>query len=196
MSVPSRGLGKGLEALFKNNESALDQPQPQSSDVGNVPIDSLVPNPRQPRKFFAPDTLEELVASIRSQGIVQPLLVRPTDDARYEIVAGERRWRAAKQAGLTDIPVLVRRLSDKEVMAAALVENLQRDDLTPLEEARALAALRSHFGLSQDELASTLGKSRPAIANSLRLLNLNSDAQDALEKGLISAGHARAALSL
>ena len=195
MSVSSRGLGKGLEALFKNNESAPDQLQNQK-DVGSVPLESLVPNPKQPRKYFAPDTLEELAASIRSQGVVQPLLVRPADDGRYGIIAGERRWRAAKLAGLTDIPVLVRQLSDQAIMAAALVENLQRDDLTPLEEARALAALRSQFGLSQDELANTLGKSRPAIANALRLLNLDAEAQDALEKGHISAGHARAVLSL
>jgi ParB family chromosome partitioning protein len=161
-----------------------------------VPLESLVSNPRQPRKYFAPDALEELAVSIRSQGIVQPLLVRPTDNERYEIVAGERRWRAAKLAGLTEIPVFVRRVSDMEVMAAALIENLQREDLNPLEEARALATLRMQFGLSQDDLANTLGKSRPAIANALRLLNLNADAQDALEKGHISAGHARAVLSL
>jgi ParB family chromosome partitioning protein len=141
--------------------------------------------------------LEELAASIRRQGIVQPLLVRPADDgATYEMVAGERRRRAAKLAGLTEIPVLVRKLSDMEVMAAALIENLQREDLNPLEEARALASLRTEFGLSQDELANTLGKSRSAIANALRLLNLNPAAQDALEKGHISAGHARAILSL
>jgi ParB family chromosome partitioning protein len=133
---------------------------------------------------------------MRSQGIVQPLLVRPVAQDRYEIVAGERRWRAAKLAGLVEIPVLVRELSDMEVMAAALIENLQREDLNPLESARAMASLRAQFGLSQDALATTLGKSRPAIANALRLLNLNSEAQDALEKGHISAGHARAVLSL
>jgi ParB family chromosome partitioning protein len=194
MSATSRGLGKGLDALFRNNETTLLQRQ---NDVSSVPLEALAPNPKQPRKYFAPDTLEELAASIRSQGIVQPLLVRPTDeDGRYEIVAGERRWRAAKLAGLQEIPVLVRQLSDMEVMAAALIENLQREDLNPLEEARAMATLRTQFGLSQDELATTLGKSRPAIANALRLLNLNFEAQDALEKGHISAGHARAVLSL
>jgi len=161
-----------------------------------VSLESLVSNPKQPRKYFAPDALEELAASIRSQGIVQPLLVRQTTEGRYEIVAGERRWRAAKLAGLTEIPVLVRQLSDMEVMAAALIENLQREDLNPLEAARAMASLRAQFGLSQDALATTLGKSRPAIANALRLLNLNSEAQQALEKGHISAGHARAVLSL
>ena len=196
MSGTSRGLGRGLSALFRSDDNAPDQPQHQN-DVSIVPLEALVSNSRQPRKNFAPDTLEELAASIRSQGLVQPLLVRPIDgDTRYEIVAGERRWRAARLAGLTDIPVFVRRLSDMEVMAAALIENLQREDLNPLEEARALATLRAEFGLSQDELANMLGKSRPAIANSLRLLNLNSAAQNALEKGLISAGHARAVLSL
>jgi len=193
--MPSRGLGRGLEALFRNNENVAEQAQRQN-DVNIVPLESLVSNPLQPRKYFAQDALEELAASIRSQGIVQPLLVRPTDEALYEIVAGERRWRAAKLAGLTEIPVLIRQLSDKDVMAAALIENLQREDLNPLEAARAMAGLRTQFGLSQDELATALGKSRPAIANALRLLNLNVEAQDALEKGHISAGHARAVLSL
>jgi ParB family chromosome partitioning protein len=195
MSVSSRGLGRGLEALFRNSDNGPGQPQRQN-DVSIVPFASLVSNPKQPRKHFAPDALEELAASIRSQGIVQPLLVRPIGNARYEIVAGERRWRAAQLAGLTEIPVLVRQLSDMEVMAAALIENLQREDLNPLEEARAMAALREQCGLSQDDLAHTLGKSRPAVANALRLLNLSSAAQDALEKGHISAGHARAILSL
>jgi len=193
--MPSRGLGRGLEALFRNNESAAEQAQSQN-DVNIVPLESLVSNPRQPRKYFAQDALEELAASIRNQGIVQPLLVRPADEARYEIVAGERRWRAAKLAGLTELPVLIRQLSDMDVMAAALIENLQREDLNPLEAARAMAGLRTQFGLSQDEVATALGKSRPAIANALRLLNLNAEAQDALEKGHISAGHARAVLSV
>jgi len=195
MSVPSRGLGRGLEALFRNSENTPGQAQRQN-EVSIVPLESLVSNPKQPRKYFAPEALEELAASIRSQGIVQPLLVRKIAESRYEIVAGERRWRAAKLAGLVEIPVLVRELSDMEIMAAALIENLQREDLNPLEAARAMASLRAQFGLSQDALATTLGKSRPAIANTLRLLNLNSEAQDALEKGHISAGHARAVLSL
>jgi ParB family chromosome partitioning protein len=193
--MTSRGLGKGLEALFRNNDNASGQPQ-RHNDVSMVALEALVSNPRQPRKHFASDALEELAASIRSQGIVQPLLVRPADNDCYEIVAGERRWRAAKLAGLAEIPVLVRQLTDMEVMAAALIENLQREDLNPLEEARAMAALREQFGLSQDDVANTLGKSRPAVANALRLLNLSSEAQDALETGHISAGHARAVLSL
>jgi ParB family chromosome partitioning protein len=188
-------LGKGLEALFRNNDAASGQPQRQHA-LSIVPLASLVPNPKQPRKHFSQDALEELASSIRNQGIVQPLLVRPAGNARYEIVAGERRWRAAALAGLTEMPVLVRRLTDMEVMAAALVENLQREDLNPLEAARAMAVLREEFGLSQDALATALGKSRPTVANALRLLNLNADAQDALEQGHISAGHARAMLSL
>ncbi|MCL2123200.1 MAG: ParB/RepB/Spo0J family partition protein [Desulfovibrionaceae bacterium] len=188
-------LGRGLDALFRNNDTATGQAKRQNA-LSIVPLASLVPNPKQPRKHFAADTLEELAASIRSQGIVQPLLVRPAGNARYEIVAGERRWRAAELAGLAEIPVLVRQLSDMEVMAAALIENLQREDLNPLEAARAMAVLREQFGLSQDDLANTLGKSRPAVANALRLLNLSPEAQDALEKGHISAGHARAVLSL
>jgi ParB family chromosome partitioning protein len=190
-----RGLGKGLDALFRNNDTTPGQAQRQNA-LSIVPLASLAPNPKQPRRHFATDALEELAASIRSQGIVQPLLVRPAGNARYEIVAGERRWRAAGLAGLTEIPVLVRQFSDMEVMAAALIENLQREDLNPLEAARAMAYLRDQFGLGQDALASTLGKSRPAIANALRLLNLSADAQDALEKGHITAGHARAVLSL
>ncbi|MCL1985654.1 MAG: ParB/RepB/Spo0J family partition protein [Betaproteobacteria bacterium] len=195
MSMTPRVLGKGLEALLGNSDEAAGQTQQQNA-LSMVPLASLVPNPNQPRKHFATDALEELAASIRSQGIVQPLLVRPAGNAKYEIVAGERRWRAASLAGLTEIPVLVRQLSDMEVMAAALIENLQREDLNPMEEARALATLREQFGLSQDELANTLGKSRPSVANALRLLNLSSEAQDMLEKGHISAGHARAVLSL
>ena len=188
-------LGRGLDALFRNSDAGPGQSQRQNA-LSNVPLASLVPNPQQPRKHFAPEALEELAASIRSQGIVQPLLVRPAGNARYEIVAGERRWRAAELAGLTEIPVLVRQLSDMEVMAAALIENLQREDLNPLEAARALVVLRDQFGLSQDALATTLGKSRSTVANALRLLNLSAEAQDALEKGDISAGHARAVLSL
>lgn len=195
MSMPPRVLGKGLEALLGNSDDASGQPRRQNA-LSIVPLVSLVPNPKQPRKHFAPDALEELAASIRSQGIVQPLLVRPAGNARYEIVAGERRWRAAGLAGLTEIPVLVRQLSDMEIMAAALIENLQREDLNSMEEARAMAALREQFGLSQDELAAAIGKSRPAVANALRLLNLSSEAQDMLEKGHISAGHARAVLTL
>ena len=195
MSLTSRGLGRGLDALFRDNDLASGMLQRQS-EVSIVPLEALVPNPRQPRKNFAPDALEELAASIRSQGIVQPLLVRQVGIDSYEIVAGERRWRAAKLADLREIPVLVRQLTDMEAMAAALIENLQREDLNPLEEARALSFLREQFSLSQDELANTLGKSRSAIANALRLLNLNVDAQEALENGHISAGHARAVLGL
>jgi ParB family chromosome partitioning protein len=194
MSMTQRGLGKGLDALFRNSE-ASGAPE-RRHEISFVPPDALAPNAGQPRKHFDQEALEELAASIRSQGIVQPLLVRPAGNARYEIVAGERRWRAAKLAGLTKLPVLVRQLSDMEVTAAALIENLQREDLKPLEEAGAMAALREQFGLSQDELANTLGKSRSAVANALRLLNLSPEAQAHLERGDISAGHARALLSL
>lgn len=195
MSVSQRGLGRGLEALFRNSENT-DVTSERRTEVSVVPLAALSPNPKQPRRHFAAEALEELAASIRSQGIVQPLLVRPAGNARYEIVAGERRWRAAALAGLNEIPVLVRKLSDMEVMAAALIENLQREDLNPLEEARAMATLRDQFGLSQDELAGTLGKSRSTVANALRLLNLNLETQEYLEQGRLSAGHARAVLSL
>ena len=199
MSKVQSGLGRGLDALFRNNEAALGAASsaPQNkNEISFAPLDALIPNPKQPRQHFAEAALEELAASIRSQGIVQPLLVRPSGNARYEIVAGERRWRAAKLAGLTEVPVLVRKLSDMEVMAAALIENLQREDLNPMEEAGAMAALKEQFGLSQEELASALGKSRPTVANALRLLNLSAEAREHLTQGRISAGHARAVLSL
>ena len=191
MSMQPRALGRGLDALFRHND-----PGQHPENLCFMSIEALAPNPWQPRKHFAPDTLEELAASIRSQGIVQPLLVRPSSAGNFEIVAGERRWRAARLAGLTVVPVFVRQLADMEVMAAALIENLQREDLNPLEEARALAALREQCGLSQEDMANTLGRSRSAVANALRLLNLSPEAQDALEKGHISAGHARAVLSI
>ena len=162
-----------------------------------LPITVLRPNPDQPRRHFDPESLRELADSIKAQGIIQPLLVRPmADNATYQIVAGERRWRAARLAGLTQVPVFVRALSDKEVMAAALIENLQREDLNPVEEALALQGLREALELTQEELAARLGKSRPAIANALRLLQLSPGAQEDLRAGRLSAGHARCLLGV
>ncbi len=195
MSSMQRGLGRGLDTLFS---SAGPEPAPVSpSEVTQIPLSALFPNPSQPRRHFDKEALEELAASIRAQGIIQPLLVRPKSNSdNYEIVAGERRWRAAKLAGLGQVPVLVRNLSDEEVMAAALIENLQREDLNPIEEAQALQALREQCRLTQEELAARLGKSRPAIANALRLLQLSPQAQEDLQHGRMNAGHARTLLSI
>ncbi len=193
MSNASKGLGRGLDALFGGSEPLREQ----SGDVSMLPITVLRPNPDQPRRHFDPESLRELADSIKTQGIIQPLLVRPmADNAAYQIVAGERRWRAARLAGLTQVPVFVRALSDKEVMAAALIENLQREDLNPIEEALALQGLREALELTQEELAARLGKSRPAIANALRLLQLSPAAQEDLRAGRLSAGHARCLLGV
>ena len=192
----SKGLGRGLDALF-GGTAPKQEPQGQESSVNLMPITALHPNPNQPRRHFDDAALRELADSIKSQGIIQPLLVRPLGgENTYQIVAGERRWRAAQLAGLKEVPVYVRQLSDKEVMAAALIENLQREDLNPIEEAAALQALRDALELTQEELASRLGKSRPAIANALRLLQLSATARADIQAGLLSAGHARCLLGI
>ncbi|MDD3682257.1 ParB/RepB/Spo0J family partition protein [Desulfovibrio desulfuricans] len=192
----SKGLGRGLDALF-GGTAPKQEPQGQESSVNLMPITALHPNPNQPRRHFDDAALRELADSIKSQGIIQPLLVRPLGgENTYQIVAGERRWRAAQLAGLKEVPVYVRQLSDKEVMAAALIENLQREDLNPIEEAEALQALRDALELTQEELASRLGKSRPAIANALRLLQLSATARADIQAGLLSAGHARCLLGI
>ena len=192
----NKGLGRGLDALFGGN-APKQEPQGQESAVNLVPVSSLRPNPNQPRRHFDEAALRELADSIKSQGIIQPLLVRPHGgENTYQIVAGERRWRAAQLADLKEVPVFVRELSDKEVMAAALIENLQREDLNPIEEAEALQALRDALELTQEELATRLGKSRPAIANALRLLQLSAGARADIQAGLLSAGHARCLLGI
>lgn len=192
----SKGLGRGLDALF-GGTAPKQEPQGQESAVNLMPVTALRPNPNQPRRHFDDAALRELADSIKSQGIIQPLLVRPMGgENTYQIVAGERRWRAAQLAGLKEVPVYVRQLSDKEVMAAALIENLQREDLNPIEEAEALQALRDALELTQEELASRLGKSRPAIANALRLLQLSATARADIQAGLLSAGHARCLLGI
>ena len=184
-SSKSGGLGRGLDALIPR--SAVNA-APQK-----LLLSELVANAQQPRTVFEDAALEELASSIAEKGVLQPLLVRPKGKG-YEIVAGERRFRAAKLAGLTEVPVVVRELDDRETLEIALIENLQRENLNPLEEARAFQGLLE-LGLTQEQLAKTLGKGRSTIANGLRLLNLSRDAQKALEDGLISAGHARAILS-
>ena len=194
MAAISTGLGKGLDALIRETSEARDL-----SGVQVLLIKDIIPNPNQPRRKFNEKALEELAASIRSQGILQPLLVRPCGPAKpgkYEIVAGERRWRASQLAGLTEIPVLIRSFSAQDTLAAALIENLQREDLNPVEEALGIQTLKDEFGLSQDDLAKKLGKSRSAIANSLRLLSLPEATRKDLADGRLSAGHARSLLAI
>ena len=192
MNIPERGLGRGLGSLL----SSL--PENNSEETRKLALTQLVPGKHQPRKYFDNAALSELAVAIKNQGVIQPLLVRqlPGMPQRYEIVAGERRWRAAKLAGLTEVPVIVTEYTDKEAMTVALVENLQREDLNPLEEAEALQALREAHGLSQEALAEQLGKSRSAVANALRLLQLPPSIQEGLIRNDITAGHARALLAI
>lgn len=207
MSVGSRGLGRGLDALFQNSTETAAVTATAGSETSRVvaeplkvKLSALAPNPQQPRRHFSDQQMEELAASIKSQGVLQPILVRPltrSDDGSkntYEIIAGERRWRAALKAGLMTVPVVVKEMNDQEVLIVALMENLQREDLTPMEEALGLQQLKEEFGLSQEDMANRLGKSRPAIANTLRLLALPEAARADLMEGKISAGHARALL--
>ena len=209
MSAGSRGLGRGLDALFGNTADTAATAPPATAQAGirqegteplKVKLSALAPNPQQPRRHFPEPQMEELAASIKTQGVLQPILVRPLSRSEngttvtYEIVAGERRWRAAQKAGLTTVPVVIREMNDQEVLVVALMENLQREDLTPMEEALGLQQLKEEFGLSQEDMAHRLGKSRSAIANTLRLLSLPEAARDDLMQGRISAGHARSLL--
>jgi len=185
-----RALGKGLSALIPEPEA------PEEREVGTeVPIGTLEPNPRQPRTRIAPERLDELCASIQESGIVQPILVRPRG-GRYQIVAGERRWRAAQKLGLRTVPVTVREVPDERLLELALVENLQREDLSALEEAQAYQRLQQELGLTQDEIARRVGRERSTVTNTLRLLRLPQVVRDLLSEGRLEAGHARALLSL
>lgn len=195
MAASQKGLGRGLGALFQ--DEVVESKESDSQQT--LPIGSLIPNPKQPRREFDDEALAGLADSIKSQGVLQPIMVRTVAGSkppRYEIVAGERRWRASKLAGLIEVPVLIRELSDQETLAIALIENLQRENLNPMEEALGISELKEEFGLSQEELSKTLGKSRSAIANILRLLGLSERARAALASGDISSGHARAILAL
>lgn len=189
-----RRLGKGIDALLQGRD--IEQLEAAGERVRNVPLDHLVANPEQPRKEFDPAALQELADSINERGVLQPILVQETAAERFMIVAGERRYRAAKLAGLTVVPVIVGQFSADEVLEIALVENIQRADLNPIEEANAYAELAQRRGWTQEQLAKHLGKSRPAIANALRLLKLPQTTRDAVANGSLSAGHARALLGL
>jgi len=189
-------LGRGLAALL-GDAATTAKPQPASGGVRSIPIEHLEPSPYQPRASIDPAALADLVDSIRARGILQPLLARPhpTQAERFQIIAGERRWRASQEVGLHEIPVLIRDLSDMEAMAAGLVENLQRQDLNPIEEAEGYRRLLDEFGMTQEALAESVGKSRSHIANTLRLLNLPTTVRNEVRKGALSAGHARALLA-
>jgi ParB family chromosome partitioning protein len=194
-----KALGRGLDALIPGAGRVAPAPEPVSEHASTdtlVAIDKILPNPRQPRIEFDETALAELASSIRTQGIIQPLLVRRMDDGNFELVAGERRLRAAERAGLTHVPVFVRETSDVESLELALVENLQRDDLSPLEEAAAYQRLMNEFGHTQDAVAERVGKSRPAVANALRLLRLPESIKRDLARGRLTAGHARVLLSI
>ncbi len=188
MAVRKGGLGKGLDALFIDN----------TTDNGAVTlrISEIEPNRSQPRKEFDESALADLADSIREHGVIQPLLVRPLPTGGYQLVAGERRWRASRMAGLGEVPVVIRELSDHEAMELALIENLQRQDLNPMEEALGYRSLMEEYQMTQEEVAKAIGKSRPAIANSLRLLALPQQVVDLIREGKLSAGHGRALLAL
>ncbi len=182
------GLGKGLSAIFSENDTE------DKNEVVTLKISQIEPNRNQPRRTFDEDALQELALSISEHGVLQPILVRPMIYGGYQIVAGERRYRASRMAGLTEIPAIVRELSDSETMQIALIENLQRSDLTTLEEAMGYQTLMDEYDFSQEDVARIVGKSRSAVANTLRLLSLPDEVKDLLEQGKLSAGHARALL--
>jgi ParB family chromosome partitioning protein len=195
-----RGLGALLGRATTRGESEAGEQDAQTNEAGirEIPIEEIQPNPQQPRTRFEPASLTELATSIREHGVIQPVIVteRPDQPQRYWLITGERRWRAARQAGLTIVPAVVREATSQQLLELALVENLQRDDLSPLEEAAAFSTLIDRFDLTQAQVAYRVGKSRSAVANAVRLLGLPAEVQAALNDGLISAGHARALLSL
>src|SRR5881227_3811953 len=190
-------LGKGLSALIAAQPAlapgiaAVDD----AEKIQRVSLDSITPSPLQPRKDFGADALSELVESIRQHGIIQPLIVR-TIDGRHELIAGERRWRAAQEAGLGEVPVIIRSASDRDVLELSLIENLQRADLNPIEEAQGYARLAGEFGMRQEEIAQKVGRSRASVANAMRLLDLHAQVQTWLTQNLLSVGHAKVLLAL
>lgn len=189
MAAKQRGLGRGLDSLFEQN--TVDEQE----KVVSLRLTEIVPNREQPRKQFDEEGISELAASIAQHGLLQPLTVRPLADGTYQLVAGERRWRASRLAGLDEVPVIVREMNDREAAEIALIENLQREDLNPMEEAVGLSTLMETYGLTQEETAKAVSKSRPAVTNALRLLHLPAAVRDLVGSGQLSAGHARAILS-
>lgn len=185
------GLGTGLDALFQDNS-----PIESEKSIITLSVNEVEPNREQPRKEFDEKALAELSKSIEKNGVIQPILVRPVTGGAYQIVAGERRWRAARMAGLTEVPVVIREMSDEDAAVFALIENLQREDLNPVEEAEGIRSLIEEFGMTQEEAADRVGKSRTAVTNTLRLLKLPQNILSMVAKGKITAGHARALISL
>ncbi len=206
MAVKKRGLGRGLDALLGGSvketkpvediSPGVETPQEASKSLSALPIDLIQRGKYQPRRNFDQDKLQELADSIAAQGVIQPIVVRPIDGGRYEIIAGERRWRASQLASLQEIPVVIREVDDQAAMAMALIENIQRDDLNPLEEATALDRLLHEFGLTHQQIAQAVGKSRTSVTNFLRLLELNETVKKMLELSQIDMGHAKALLGL
>jgi ParB family chromosome partitioning protein len=189
------GLGKGLSALIGARPVAAPSEPDTGEKIHQIRLSSIVVSPFQPRKDFAPEALQELVDSIRQHGIIQPLIVRQAN-GRHELIAGERRWRAAQEIGLTEVPVIIRRASDLEVLELSLIENLQRRDLNPIEEAQGYARLAGEFGMRQEDIAQKVGRSRAAVANAMRLLDLHEQVQTWLTQNLLSVGHAKVLLGL
>jgi ParB family chromosome partitioning protein len=215
MVVKKRGLGRGLEALLASSktltpppatapvatpekplDTAVATPASLDGSLKHLPIEFIQPGKYQPRMDLRPEALEELANSIRAQGVMQPIVVRPISSNKYEIIAGERRWRASQLAGLDKIPVIIREVADSAAIAMALIENIQRENLNPVEEAQALKRLQDEFGLTQQEVADAVGKSRTAVTNLLRLMNLQLEVRTFLEHGDLEMGHARALLTL
>lgn len=183
------GLGKGLDVLF--SENTLED----GATTVTLPLDEIIPNRDQPRKQFDDEALADLSASIAQHGVLQPLLVRPMPDGSYQLVAGERRWRASRMAGLSEVPVVIRDMNEQEAAELALIENLQREDLNPMEEAIGYRTLMENYGMTQEQAAQVVNKSRPAVANALRLLQLPEEVTDLVSAGTLSAGHARTVLA-
>lgn len=202
--MTKRGLGKGLDALLSTSSLARERQQTASysqallsdGDLAELAVSQLKPGIYQPRKDMSPEALEELASSIQSQGIIQPIVVRPLNDNSFEIIAGERRWRAAKQAGLNKVPCLIKRVDDRAAIAMALIENIQREDLNAIEEAQALARLQDEFHLTHQQVADSIGKSRTTVSNLLRLNQLDDQVKLLVEKKKLEMGHARALLAL
>ncbi|QEK13524.1 ParB/RepB/Spo0J family partition protein [Crassaminicella thermophila] len=192
MAKRKGGLGKGLSALIPEIKDSYEK---NKGDIEKIPLNEIQPNKKQPRKNFDQEKLNALAESIKMHGIIQPIVVRPIEKG-YEIVAGERRWKACRQAGIQEVPCIIREMDEKERMEIALIENLQREDLNPIEEALAYKMLMETYQLTQEEISSTIGKSRPYIANTIRLLNLTEEVRDMLIDNLLSSGHARALLRI
>ena len=200
MTAKKRGLGRGLDALLgglnaEQGETAVSA-QRDLSHLTRLPVDLIQRGRYQPRREFDPDSLRELADSIAAQGVIQPIVVRGVENGRYELIAGERRWRAAQQAGLDEIPVVIKEVTEEAAMAMGLIENIQREDLNPLEEANALSRLLLEFELTHQAVAKAVGKSRTSVTNLLRLLELNEDVKVLVEKGQLEMGHARSLLGL